>query len=113
MTRRAVEKSLPAAASRAQRKAELIATIERQRIELLVEAERWQQSSLGLNAGWQRLEGSLKPFLKHYRGVAYLAAGALLVAGLRHPRTLIRLTRQAAAGALLLHRARHLLGKVR
>ena len=86
MTRRAVEKSLPAAASRAQRKAELIATIERQRIDLLVDAERWQQRSLGLNAGWRRLEGSLKPFLKHYRGVAYLAAGAPVLAVLAAPR---------------------------
>ncbi|MCE8001385.1 MULTISPECIES: YqjK family protein [Halomonadaceae] len=112
MTRRNVDASIPAAASRAQRKAELIAAIERQRIDLLVEAERWKHGTLGLNAGWQQLE-SLKPFIKHYRGAAYLAGGALLVAGLRHPRMLVRLTRQIAAGALLLHRARHLLERVR
>lgn len=113
MTRRDVETSAPATASRAQRKAELIAAIERQRIDLLVEAERWQHSTLGLNAGWQQLESHLKPFVKHYRGAAYLAGGALVVAGLRHPRMLIRVTRQIAAGALLLHRARHLLERVR
>lgn len=113
MTRRDVDAPISAGASRAQRKAELIAAIERQRIDLLVEAERWKQSTLGLNAGWQQLEGRLKPFIKHYRGAAYLAGGALLIAGLRYPSTLIRLTRQVAAGALLLHRARHLLERVR
>lgn len=112
MTHRDIDAPVPATANRAQRKAELIATIERQRIDLLVEAERWQHSTLGLNAGWQQLEG-LKPFIKHYRSAAYLAGGALLVVSLRHPRMLVRLTRQIAAGALLLHRARHLLERVR
>ncbi|MFW3614010.1 YqjK-like family protein [Billgrantia antri] len=91
--------------TRAQRKAELLATIEQQRIDILVAAERWQRTSSSLDAGWQRL--------KRYRALAYLAGGALLVSGARHPDSLMRIVKRAAAGGLLLGRARQLLRQVR
>lgn len=87
--------------SRAQRKAELVATIEQQRIDILVAAERWQRTSISLDAGWQHL--------KRYRALAYLAGGVLLVGGARHPDSLMRIVKRAAAGGLLLNRARQLL----
>ncbi|QOR38339.1 hypothetical protein HNO52_07335 [Billgrantia diversa] len=91
--------------SRAQRKAELVATIEQQRIDILVAADRWQHASASLDAGWQRL--------KRYRGVIYLAGGALLVGGARKPSSLIRVVKRLAAGGLLLNRALRLLQQVR
>ncbi|MBW6392292.1 YqjK family protein [Billgrantia antri] len=90
---------------RSQRKAELVAIIEQQRIDILVAAERWQRTSVSLDAGWQRL--------KRYRALAYLAGGALLVSGARHPDSLMRMMKRAAAGGLLLSRARQLLRQVR
>lgn len=103
MTRRASDRHL--GPSRAQRKAELVATIEQQRIDILVAAERWQHASVSLDAGWQRL--------KRYRGLVYLAGGALLVSGARHPSSLIRMGKRLAAGGLLLNRAMRLLQQVR
>ncbi|MCE8015748.1 hypothetical protein HOP62_06595 [Halomonas sp. MCCC 1A17488] len=91
--------------SRAQRKAALVAAIEQQRIDILVEAERWQHASAALDAGWQRI--------KRYRGLVYLAGGALLVGGARHPSSLLRMVRRLAAGGLLLNRARRILQQVR
>lgn len=103
MTRRASDRSHEP--SRAQRKAELVATIEQQRIDILVAADRWQHASASLDAGWQRL--------KRYRGVVYLAGGALLIGGARHPSSLIRVVKRLAAGGLLLNRALRLLQQVR
>ncbi|MFQ3786880.1 YqjK family protein [Halomonas sp. A29] len=99
MTRRASDRSR--GLSRIQRKAELVATIEQQRIDILVAGERWRHASGSLDAGWQHL--------KRYRGGIYLAAGALLVGAARHPGSLIRTVKRLAAGGLLLNRARRLL----
>ncbi len=102
MTRRASDSPPPPAKpTRAQRKAELVAAIEQQRIDILVEAERWQHASASLDAGWQ--------YVKRYRGLMYLAGGAMLVGGARRPSSLIRFLRRLAAGGLLLNRARKLL----
>ncbi|WP_111412456.1 YqjK-like family protein [Billgrantia lactosivorans] len=103
MTRRDSERT--PGPSRAQRKAELLAAIEQQRIDILVEAERWQHASASLDAGWQRL--------KQYRGLVYLAGGILLVGGARHPNSVLRVVRRLAAGGLLLNRARRILQQVR
>ncbi|UYG05270.1 YqjK-like family protein [Halomonas sp. LR3S48] len=105
MTRRTGDLTPPAKPTRAQRKAELLSRIEQQRIDILVEAERWQLAAAPLDAGWQRL--------KRYRGLVYLAGGALLVGSARHPNSLIRLVKRLAAGGLLLNRARRLLQQVR
>ena len=91
--------------TRQQRKAELIAALEQQRIDLLVESERWQLASSSLDAGWQRLA--------RYRSVLYLGGGALLLSSARRPKSLLRVARRVAASGLLLSRARRLLRLIR
>ncbi|NLC21767.1 MAG: hypothetical protein GX771_07660 [Halomonadaceae bacterium] len=91
--------------TRPQRKAELIAALEQQRIDLLVESERWQHASTSLDAGWLRLV--------RYRSVLYLAGGALLLNSARRPKSLLRVAKRVAAGGLLLSRARRLLRLIR
>ena len=105
MNRRATDRDRRAGQSRAQRKAELIAAIEQQRIDILVAAERWRHASASLDAGWQQL--------RRYRGLIYLAGGALLLGSLRRPGSLLRIAKQAAAGGLLLNRARRILQQLR
>lgn len=101
MTRRVSDPPRLHRPTRAQRKAELVAAIEQQRIDLLVEAERWQYASISLDAGWQHI--------KRYRGLAYLAGGTMLVGAARRPDSLLRIFKRLAAGGLLLNRARKLL----
>lgn len=91
--------------TRAQRKAELITALEQQRIDLLVEAERWHHASSTLDAGWLRLA--------RYRSVLYLAGGTLLLSSARRPKSLLRVAKRVAAGGLLLSRARRLLRLIR
>jgi len=88
--------------SRAERKAQLLATIEQQRIDILVDANRWREASRPIDDGWQRLM-RFKPLLIG-------AGGVLLLHGARHPNRLVRLARRLAAGALVISRARRLLG---
>lgn len=103
MTRRASDRS--SGLSREQRKVELVAAIEQQRIDILVAGERWRHTSASLDAGWQHL--------KRYRGLVYLAGGALLVGSARHPSSLIRVAKRLVAGGLLLNRARRILHQLR
>ncbi|KAA0011330.1 hypothetical protein F0A17_14580 [Billgrantia pellis] len=91
--------------ARAERKTELIAMIEQQRIDMLVEASRWHQAGRSLDEGWQRLA--------RYRGLLYVAGGALLVGSARRPHSLVRLARRLAAGGFMLNRARLLLRQFR
>ena len=91
--------------TRPQRKAELIAALEQQRIDLLVESERWQQASTRLDAGWLQLARD--------RNVLYLAGGALLLSSARRPKSLLRVAKRVAAGGLLLSRGRRLLRLIR
>lgn len=91
--------------TRSQRKAELIGALEQQRIDLLVESERWQRASSSLDAGWLRIA--------RYRSVLYLAGGALLLSSARRPKSLLRVVKRVAAGGLLVNRARRLLRHLR
>lgn len=87
--------------SRAERKARLLATIEQQRIDILVDANRWREASRPIDDGWHSL--------MRFKTVFIAAGGLLLFQGARHPNTLVRLARRVAAGALLVNRARRLL----
>ena len=91
--------------ARRRRMAELIASLVQQRIDLLVESERWQQASTRLDAGWLQLA--------RYRNVLYLAGGALLLSSARRPKSLLRVAKRVAAGGLLLSRGRRLLRLIR
>ncbi|SDI73155.1 YqjK-like family protein [Billgrantia gudaonensis] len=93
------------AVSRADRKAQLIDTIERQRIDILVEAHRWREASRPLDEGWHHL--------MRFKTAFIAAGGVALYQGARHPHSLIRLARRGLAGALLVNRARRLLRLVR
>ncbi|WP_163576743.1 YqjK-like family protein [Halomonas faecis] len=103
---------LPAEASsrhptpdRAARKAQLIATIEQQRIDILVDAHRWREASRPLDDGWHHL--------MRFKTAFIAAGGVALYQGTRHPHSLIRLVRRGLAGVLLVNRARRLLRLVR
>jgi len=87
--------------SRTERKAELEATIEQQRLDLLVASRRWQSASLKIDAGWQTLAPYRKPALV----VTGLAALPLL----RHPGRLTRWGRKLVVTALAAQRVRRLL----
>lgn len=88
--------------SRAERKAQLLATIEQQRIDILVDANRWREASQPLDAGWQHL--------MRFKPLMIAAGGVLLLHSARHPNRLVRLARRLAGGALVVSRARRLLG---
>jgi hypothetical protein len=91
--------------SRSEHKEQLEARIEQQRIDILVESERWRHASASLEAGWRHAG--------RYRGLLFLAGGVLLVGGVRHPASVIRLARHLATGALLLNRSRRMLTRLR
>lgn len=98
--------SLPArralpAPSRTERKAELEARIEQQRIDILVEASRYREASRPLDEGWQ--------MLMRFKAPLYALGGALLLKSARHPNSLLRVAKRLTAGALLLRRARRML----
>jgi hypothetical protein len=105
VTHRASDSSQAKGAPLAERKAALIATIEQQRIDILVEAERWHHASATLDSGWDHL--------KRYRGLLYLAGGTLLVGSARHPGSLARIAKRLLTGGLMLYRARRLLSRLR
>lgn len=89
------------ASSLARRKAQLEAAIEQERVDVLVEASRWREASRPIDDGWH--------LLMRFKIPLYLAGGALLVKGARHPSALIRLGRRLAAGRMLVGRALRLL----
>ncbi|WP_444678118.1 YqjK family protein [Halomonas sp. E19] len=93
--------SSPAPADRSESKALLLKRIEQQRIDILVETQRWQKASRSLDGMYQQAQ--------RYRGLCYLAGGALVVAYARHPGSLIRLSRHLASAGLLFYRVRRLL----
>lgn len=87
--------------SRAERKAQLEATIEQQRIDILVAASRWREASRPLDDGWRAL--------MRFKTPLYALGGALLLRSARRPGSLLRLAKRAGAGLLLFRRARRLL----
>ncbi|MFY0991979.1 YqjK-like family protein [Halomonas sp. C05BenzN] len=86
---------------REERKAQLEAIIEQQRVDILVEASRWREASRPIDAGWHAL--------MRFKAPLYAVGGVLLFKGARHPRSLLRMARRLATGALLFRRARRLL----
>ncbi len=86
---------------RSQRKAELEADIEQQRIDIYVAASRWRRASRPIDDGWR--------IMMRFRVPLYALGGALLASGARHPGSLMRIARRIAAGGLLIQRARRLL----
>ncbi|SFU35922.1 YqjK-like family protein [Halomonas korlensis] len=87
--------------SRAERKARLEASIEQQRIDILVEASRWKDASRPLDDAWRGL--------MRFKGPLYAVGGFLLLRGSRKPGALARLTHRVEGGVILFNRARHLL----
>jgi hypothetical protein len=88
-------------ASLSQRKAQLEATIEQERVDILVEASRWREASRPIDDGWH--------LIMRFRIPLYIAGGALLLKGARHPSALIRLARRLATGRVLVSQALRLL----
>lgn len=80
-------------ASLALRKAQLEAAIEQERVDILVEASRWREAGRPIDDGWH--------LLMRFRVPLYIAGGALLLKGARHPSALIRLARRLATGRVL------------
>ncbi|TDO16504.1 MULTISPECIES: YqjK-like family protein [Halomonas] len=89
------------AASLALRKAQLEASIEQERVDIMVETSRWRDASRPIDDGWH--------FIMRFRIPLYIAGGALLVKGARHPSALIRLARRLATGRVLVSQAQRLL----
>ncbi|MDR5891785.1 MULTISPECIES: YqjK-like family protein [Halomonas] len=87
--------------SHAERKAQLNARIEQQRIDILVEASRYREASRPIDDGWRAL--------MRFKAPLYALGGVLLMKSARHPSSLLRVSKRLAAGALLLRRARRLL----
>jgi len=86
---------------RAERKSQLEARIEQQRIDILVEASRYREASRPIDEGWQTL--------MRFRAPLYALGGLLLFKSARHPNSLLRVVKRLAAGGLLLRRARRML----
>ncbi len=89
------------APTRAEQKARLEASIEQQRIDILVEASRYREASRPIDEGWQTL--------MRFKAPLYALGGVLLLKSARHPTSLLRIAKRLTAGALLLQRARRLL----
>nr|WP_163502478.1 YqjK family protein [Halomonas socia] len=86
---------------RRQRKAALETQIEQQRVEIMVDAARWRAASSGIDDGWRQLQ--------RFKAPLYALGGMLLIRSAKHPRSLVRIAKRAAAGILLMRRARRLL----
>ncbi|MFO8045321.1 MAG: YqjK family protein [Halomonas sp.] len=84
-----------------ERKAQLEARIEQQRIDILVEASRYREASRPIDEGWQTLMRFKVPLLA--------LGSVLLLKGARHPNALLRVAKRLAAGGLMLRRARRML----
>lgn len=101
MTTRLPARQEAAPPPRAERKAQLNARIEQQRIDILVEASRYREASRPIDEGWQTL--------MRFKAPLVALGGVLLLKGARRPNSLLRVARRLTAGALLLHKARQLL----
>lgn len=86
---------------RRERKAALEATIEQQRVDILLAAERWHDAASPLEAGWQ--------LARRYRTPALTVGGLLLWPLLRRPGKALKLGRHLVLGALTLKRLQKLL----
>lgn len=86
--------------TRQERKEALVAELEQQRIDLLVESERFTRSGQSLDAGWQRLERFKAPLMA--------AGGVLFWRTFRRPGKIVVLANRALAGFMLLRKLRRL-----
>lgn len=84
--------------SRAARKRELLAQLEQQRLELMVEGMRLERRTTSLDRGWRQLVRYKTPLL--------IAGGGAAWQLLRRPRTALQLGRGALAGYALYRRLR-------
>ncbi|WP_136247530.1 YqjK family protein [Halomonas borealis] len=89
-----------AKAERQARKAALEASIQQQRLDLLVEAEHWHRASRPLEASWQAVQ--------RYRLPALGGGSLLLWWSLRHPATAKRLARRSLSIMVIARRAQWL-----
>ncbi|MBW5798650.1 YqjK-like family protein [Halomonas elongata] len=87
--------------TRRERKTSLEATIEQQRVDILLAAERWQDASAPLEHGWR--------LIRRYRTPALTLGGFMLWPLLRRPGKALKFGRHLVFGALALKRARKLL----
>lgn len=87
--------------SRQQRKAELEALVEQQRLELMVSAARWRRSAAPVDHTFYRLW--------RWRAPLMAAAGLALIPVVRRPAKVLHLGRQLVFGALAMDRMRRLL----
>ncbi len=79
-------------ADRRERKATLEATIEQQRVDILLAAERWRDAAGPLETGWQ--------MAYRYRTPALTLGGLMLLPLLRRPGKALKLGRRLVFGAL-------------
>jgi hypothetical protein len=86
--------------SRAQRKAQLLAELEQQRVDILVDSEYLQQAASPLDKNWQSFKLPL-----------YLIGGVAAFKLVRHPGGAMAAGRKALAGYMLLKKLK-LLAKV-
>nr|WP_298249643.1 YqjK family protein [uncultured Halomonas sp.] len=88
-------------ASRSDEKTALEERIEQQRVDILVEASRWQTATQPLDGGWHRL--------MRFKTPLYALGGLLVLRLSKHRGRLLRYGRRATTGALAINRMRRLL----
>lgn len=93
-------KPAPKPLSRAQRKAQLLAELEQQRVDILVDSDYLQQAASPLDQSW-----------KSYRLPLYVVGGVAALKLVRHPGGAMAMGRKALAGYMLLKKLK-LLAKV-
>ncbi len=99
MTTRSPVRREPPPPNRSERKADLEARIEQQRVDILVEASRWHEASRPLDDGWRTLMRFKLP----------LALAGVVLLRNRRTRHLLHYVRRLGTTALLFRRVRRLL----
>ncbi|MFD2190447.1 YqjK family protein [Pistricoccus aurantiacus] len=87
------------------RKAKLESLIEQQRIDLLVDSQRFREATSGIDHAWHTL--------MRWKVPLYGLGGLLVVRSARKPHSLRRWGQRAMAGAFLFQRIRKLLAVLR
>lgn len=87
---------------RRQRKAELETRIEQQRLDMLVDANRWREASGGIDDAWHTA--------MRWKVPIYAVSGLLFWRGVKNRNTLLRYSRRGVTVWMLMKRLRKLLG---